>query len=133
MLIPVRIQKHSSQHVSISFVDKITLSIDCVDLEVGVFSDSKNHFPVWVGSKRHSIQAVDVSQRFLGKPVMQNRWMTGTSSQTMSRQIQLHANKSAFKISATDKYTVGCRYRHTAHQKHTTLSPHWRCERILVQ
>ena len=45
----------------------------------------------------------------LGRPVMRTRWMAGTAPHKSGRQP--HASKSGFAISATDKYTVGSRYR----------------------
>ena len=91
-----------------------------------------------VGSKRHSLQAVELSQRtqaavqivsnlpapsnggpiyrFLGKPAMRTRWMAGAVAhkrRVMSRPIQvrqLKTRKSGFVISAINKYMSESRY-----------------------
>ena len=78
------------------------------------------------GSKRHSLQAVELSQAavqivsnlpdllfFGGKPAMRTRWMTFSKKRVMSRLIQVRqhqTNESGFVISAINKYMLGSRY-----------------------
>ena len=52
----------------------------------------------------------------LGKPAMWTHWMAGIAPHKSGQcgdksRSNNHTNKSEFAISATDKYTVGSRYR----------------------